>query len=133
MVDHVWFLSGAVRDDDDITADFLKRNLPQFEETCQMLADSMSRKNMAAYLNAKINHDDSWIIRDFTGPSTYFSNDVIHMEPDEVYLDLGSYDGRSPQEFLRLQQGFQKFFPWKSSPTCMKSFWKNGAEMTGFR
>lgn len=116
MVDHVWFLSGAVRDDDDITADFLKRNLPQFEETYQMLADSLSRKNMAAYLNAKINHDDSWIIRDFTGPSTYFSNDVILMDSDEVYLDLGSYDGRSLQEFLRLQQGFQKVLSVEVQP-----------------
>lgn len=107
-VDHVWFLSGAVRDDDDITADFLKENLPQFEEVYQALADPLSRKNMAAYLNAKINYDDSWIIKDFTDPSTYFSNDVIHMEPDEVYLDLGSYDGRSLQEFLRVQQGYQK-------------------------
>lgn len=105
LVDNVWFLSGAVRDDDDITVDFLKENLPQFEASYQALADGLSRKNMAAYLNAKINHDDSWIIKDFQSPSTYFSNDVIHLESVEVYLDLGSYDGKSLEEFLRVQQG----------------------------
>lgn len=104
-VDNVWLLSGAVREDNDITVDFLKENLPQFEATYQALADDLSRKNMAAYLNAKINHDDFWIIKDFQSPSTYFSNDVIHLEPEEVYLDLGSYDGKSLEEFLRVQQG----------------------------
>lgn len=105
LVDNVWFLSGAVRDDDDITADFLKENLLQFETAYLALADNLSRKNMAAYLNAKINHDDSWIIKDFHGPSTYFSNDVLHLESGEVYLDLGSYDGKSLEEFLRVQHG----------------------------
>lgn len=105
LVEHVWFLSGAVRDDDDITADFLKENLSLFEATYHTLADSLSRKNMAAYLNAKINRDDSWIIRDFSLPSTYFSNDVIQLDPNEVYLDLGSYDGKSLGEFLRVHHG----------------------------
>ncbi len=105
LVDNVWFLSGAVRNDDDITADFLKEHLPLFDASYQTLADDLSRKNMAAYLNAKINHDDSWIITEFQHSSTYFSNDVIHLEPQEVYLDLGSYDGKSLSEFLRVHHG----------------------------
>lgn len=116
LVDNVWFLSGAVRDDDDITTDFLKENLPQFETTYQALADDLSRKNMAAYLNAKINHDDSWIIKDFQSPSTYFSNDVIHLKPKEVYLDLGSYDGKSLTEFLQVQQGDAKVIAVEVQP-----------------
>lgn len=116
LVEHVWFLSGAVRDDDDITADFLKENLSEFEEIYQMLADDLSRSNMSAYLNAKINCDDSWIVRDFSSPSTYFCNDVIHLGAKEVYLDLGSYDGRSLQEFLRVQHGFQKVLSVEVQP-----------------
>lgn len=116
LVDYVWFLSGAVRDDDDITAEFLMENLPRFESVYQMLADSLSQNNMAAYLNAKINCDDSWIIKNFTAPSTYFSNDVMHLSSEEIYLDLGSYDGKSLKEFLRVQHGYRKIIAVEVQP-----------------
>ncbi len=101
IITKTWCFTDIVRSDIEISNQFVIANMDQFQKTYDSLADSLSRQNMIAYLNAKLTKDASWILKDFIRTTTYFDNDVIDLLDNEIYLDLGAYDGSSIDEFIK--------------------------------
>lgn len=104
----IWCFVGIARGDIDITEEFVRKNFKKLQITFNAFADELSRKNMVAYLNAKITGDNQYVIDVFDKPGTYFCNDVMKLTDHETYLDLGAYDGKSMAEFIETCPSFKK-------------------------
>ena len=95
----IWCLTSVTRDDISISAEFFEKYCDLFQKTYDSLNDQKSRKNMEAYLNTKITGDNDYILGLFEKTTTYFSVDIMKYDTQEVYLDIGAYDGKSLKEF----------------------------------
>lgn len=107
-IEHIWCLNSAARSDIEITKEFVRENISSFEKAYARLEDELSKRNMVAYLNAKMTKDDACIFSVFTQNSTYFDNDIIKFGKEEVYLDLGAYDGESIRKFMEKCSDFKQ-------------------------
>lgn len=101
-VQKIYCLAAIDRDDTKVSADFVKENINALQQTYDKLADEFSRKNLIAFLNAQLTGDNSYIFEVFDKPSSYFDNDVVNLGDNEIYLDLGAYDGYSAEKFISL-------------------------------
>lgn len=107
-IQKIWSFTDIVREDITITENFVRENSEGFQITFNAFADDLSKRNMIAYLNAKITGDYKYVFDVFDKPSSYFSNDVIKLADNEIYLDLGAYDGKSMAEFIEICPSFKK-------------------------
>ncbi len=61
----------------------------------------------------------------------YFNNDVITLLPDEVYIDVGAYDGDTVQTFVEACRkngiNYSKIHAFEPDPHCYEALLKNTA------
>lgn len=119
-IERVYCLSDVARDDIAITKNFFMEYEEAFHDTYNKLADDLSKKNMAAYLNAKFSKDESIILDVFEAPGTYFENDIMQFTLDEVYLDVGAYDGESIKKFMKKCSDFKQILAVEVMPLAYK-------------
>lgn len=100
-VDSAWALSSVVRSDISIDEKFVWDNIDSMEYTYSKLSDNISREHMVEYLNTQVTENCDWIINKFENECGYFENDIICLGEDEVYIDLGAYNGKSVDDFLQ--------------------------------
>ncbi len=80
----------------------------RYVNLCNNLKDQLSVSNLSAYLNTKITGDVNYIIDAFKEPMTFFDNDVFKVSDEEVYMDIGAYDGDTIKLFLATSQNKYK-------------------------
>ena len=102
QIQKIYYLAAITRDDTNISADFVKENIDALQKTYDKLADELSKKNLIVFLNTQLTGDNSYIFEVFDKASSYFDNDVVTLSNNEVYLDLGAYDGYSAEKFISL-------------------------------
>ncbi len=84
-----------------ISKSFILDHLNDYEYIYNLLEDQLSRDCMSAYLNCKNTEDYTYIIPYAENRASYFDNPFFDISNDEVYLDLGAYDGDSIREFIQ--------------------------------
>ncbi|NVN89003.1 MAG: FkbM family methyltransferase [Desulfuromonadales bacterium] len=61
----------------------------------------------------------------------YFNNDVLTLSPDEVYIDVGAYDGDTVATFVeacsRARVEYRKIHAFEPDPHCYQALLKNTA------
>jgi FkbM family methyltransferase len=61
----------------------------------------------------------------------YFNNDVLNISPDEVYIDVGAYDGDTVYTFVEAckknKVDYTKIHAFEPDPNCYKALLKNTA------
>lgn len=72
----------------------------RFCRLCERLEDKESVENLFAYLNTKMTGDVSYILDVFKNPMSFYHNDIFQMAEDEVFLDIGAYNGDTIRLFL---------------------------------
>lgn len=122
QIENIWCLNSSARDDIEITKEFVCENISLLEEVYATLEDELSKKNMIAYLNAKMIKDDTWIVSEFKETTTYFDNDIVELGPEEVYLDLGAYNGESIKSFIEKCGEFKQILAVEVMPEVYKNF-----------
>lgn len=65
-----------------------------------MLADEESKRVYASILNFKISGNMQYLL-DVVTPKAEIYRKIIHLTPNEVYVDLGAYNGDTIQEVLQ--------------------------------
>jgi FkbM family methyltransferase len=62
----------------------------------------------------------------------YFNNDVISLSPDEVYIDVGAYDGDTVYTFVEAckknRVDYSKIHAFEPDPHCYRALLKNTAD-----
>lgn len=105
FVDNIWCMPHAVREDAMIDETFVRENIEALEECYSLLEDDYSKRAMVSYFNSVLTGDVNFITEVFNGPCTYFSNDLIKINPTDIYLDCGAYHGEIIDEFIDASNG----------------------------
>mgnify|MGYP002551997969 CR=1 FL=1 len=86
------------------TYEYCLEHAAELEEVYGMLADDESRRVYASIINFKISGNIRYLL-DVTTPKTEIYRKIINLTPNEVYVDLGAYNGDTIQEVLQLTRG----------------------------
>lgn len=81
----------------------------EFEKVGSVFADHMSYKNYIAFLKTRVSGNNSYIFEVFKKESNYFNNDIFQVDNNEVFLDIGAYDGDTIRLFLKENSGQYKY------------------------
>lgn len=81
------------------TYDYCLEHADELEQVYGMLADDFSKKVYANIINFRISGDIRYLL-DVTTPKADIYKHIIHLTPNEVYVDLGAYNGDTIEEVL---------------------------------
>ena len=86
------------------TYDYCLEHAAELEAVYGMLADDESRRVYASIINFKISGDIRYLL-DVTTPKAEIYRKIIRLTPNEVYVDLGAYNGDTIAEVLQYTRG----------------------------
>jgi len=87
--------------------EYVKEHLQDFKSMYELLEDEKSRKVYLGVLNYKITHDLKYV-DGITDTVPYFDEELIKLQPDEVFLDCGAFIGDTLLDFVKQTQGEYK-------------------------
>jgi len=87
--------------EETVSLPWLTRHEEELQEVYDRLADDHSRQVFAAALNYKLSGKISYLQKVTTDRRADLQS-LFHFGPEEVYLDLGAYNGDTIDEFLSL-------------------------------
>lgn len=82
------------------TYDYCLEHAEELQTVYDMLADEYSKKVYANIINFKISGKIHYLM-EVTTPKSEIYRKVIHLTPNEVYVDLGAYNGDTIKEVLQ--------------------------------
>ncbi len=85
------------------TKEFLTENINDFNTVYNMLEDDLSRKVLTDTIKNKITGKIKYLLENFTNPQRDLT-DLLKLNKNEDYLDLGGYNGDTVREFLELTE-----------------------------
>ncbi len=86
------------------TYDYCLEHAKEIEEVYDMLADDESRTVYANIINFRISGNIRYLM-DVTTPKADIYRKIIRLTPNEIYVDLGAYNGDTIQEVLQYTRG----------------------------
>jgi FkbM family methyltransferase len=96
----VWYLCGFEICGEKINYHYICEHIHQFEEAYASLTDNFSKKVFINVLNAKISGNFN-LYKEIMSHTEYFDEDVVHLSENEVFLDVGAYQGNAIIEFVK--------------------------------
>lgn len=98
----------VVKTDDQLfDLDYINRHDKEFTEVYEMLSDEWSQKVFLNTLNFKVSGKVSYL-KEITTPVSEVYETIIQPKPNDVYIDLGAYNGDTISEYLRFAKGDAK-------------------------
>ncbi len=85
--------------------EYIRERIEEYERVYNLLEDDLSRNCFIQFLNARISGDYRYVLNAFGKYMNYFNNDLFRVESNEVYIDIGAYDGDSIKLFLKESNG----------------------------
>ena len=110
---------------DSIPSEFIEAHLQEYEASYELFEDDLSRQCFAAYLNSRNNDDCSFILpcceNEYSKSQgigrKYFTNPFFSVGADDVYLDVGAYNGDTVREFVEAAGGkYRKILAMEPEP-----------------
>lgn len=86
----------------------IEKESARFVKLCNHLADEASVKNLIVYLNTAMTGNVEYVLGIFKKSMNCYRNDVYTVGPNDVFLDIGAYDGDSIRLFLQATGGEYK-------------------------
>ncbi|MFA7662847.1 MAG: FkbM family methyltransferase [Patescibacteria group bacterium] len=84
----------------------------------EVWADEASRRECLAQLNLRLGHED---MPPYLQPAEiYFPADLFHLADNEVFADLGAYDGDTFLEFRKRVHGFTAYCGFEPDPATFQ-------------
>ena len=83
----------------------IEQHIQEFESVYEMLEDRKSKRNLLAYLKTRVSGDNRHIVNVFEKETNFFHNDIFCIGNNEVYLDVGAFDGDTIRLFLNENNG----------------------------
>lgn len=91
-------------DDGLFTREYVSRHDAEFDLAYDMLADDHSKKSYLDVLNFKISGRTEYLFGCEKEKSEVYS-DILRLGRDEIFMDLGAYDGDTVREFIEAAGG----------------------------
>lgn len=81
--------------------DSVEKRIDELEKVYDSLEDEVSKRNLLAMLKVHISGDAKHIIEVFEHSNNFYNNDIYNITKDEVFIDVGAYDGDTLRFFLK--------------------------------
>ena len=88
---------------EEISREFYLANKAAFDEVYDNLADELSKKSLAAYIQAKILNTQTPLLSVAVSPQYFFKPSIWKYNDSDVLLDCGAFDGDSILDFVALR------------------------------
>lgn len=86
---------------------FVKDNINEFEKVYNFFKDKLSKETMVKIINFKISGDRKYVDKIYR-KNIYFDKNIIKLNNNEVYMDIGAYTGDSIDRFIIATAGKYK-------------------------
>lgn len=87
----------------------IEQYITEFESVYELLEDDKSKKNLLAFLKTRVSGNNKYIIDIFEKETNFFHNNIFKIGRDEIYLDVGAFDGDTIRLFLKENDGYYKY------------------------
>lgn len=94
-------------DDQLFDLNYINRYDKEFTQVYEMLSDDWSKKVFLDTLNFKVSGKISYL-KEITTPINEVYETIIQPKPNDVYIDLGAYNGDTISEYLQYAKGDMK-------------------------
>lgn len=100
-------------------------NSEKIQTVCDMLADEKSRQTYADVINFKISGKIEYL-NNCTSPKDEIYGEIISLGSDEIFADLGAYNGDTASEFIEACGGnFRHMYAFEPNPKNFRKLKKN--------
>ena len=118
-----------VADDSIFTREFIEEHDEDFDRAFLLLADDESRENYINVLNFKVSGKVEYLLK-AEKEKDFVYEKVLKLSDDEVFVDLGAYDGDTIREFVEACNGnYKKIFAFEADEKNFKKLAANTKEL----
>ncbi len=104
----------SVAEKEAFTREFIELHDSEFDKAYSLLGDEKSRQNFVDILNFKVSGKIEYLFKAETDKS-YVYNEILKINKNEIFVDLGAYDGDTVEEFLNACGGeYEKIFAFEA-------------------
>ncbi len=114
------------------TYEYCVENAEKIQQVYEMLEDEISRKTFADVINFKISGKIDYLDKCTTEKSDVYNN-IIKPTGEEVYIDLGSYNGDTVEEFISYAGSYKKIVAVEPDKRNFKKLCKNTENLENIR
>lgn len=86
----------------------IESNIDKYETVFNYLSDELSKNCLLAFLKTRVSGNNQYIFDVFTKEMNFFNNDIFRVGEEEVYIDVGAFDGDTIRLFLKENKGKYK-------------------------
>ncbi len=114
------------------TYEYCLENAEKIQQVYDMLEDDFSKKVYADVINFKISGKIEYLDRCTTDKKEVY-NSIIRPSEDEVYIDLGAYNGDTVAEFLKYSRGYKNIVAVEPDRRNFRKLSKNTENLENIR
>lgn len=124
----LYFPDVPVVGDGTFTMEYIKENEKEFDFAYSLLADENSRKSFVDVLNFKVSGKTEYLFACQREREEIY-RDYLKLGDDEIFMDLGAYDGDTIREFLTMTNGYRKIYAVEADEKNFKKLTERTAEL----
>lgn len=124
----LYFPDVPVVGDGTFTREYIKENEKEFDFAYSLLADENSRKSFVDVLNFKVSGKTEYLFACQREREEIY-RDYLKLGDDEIFMDLGAYDGDTIREFLTMTNGYRKIYAVEADEKNFKKLTEKTAEL----
>lgn len=114
-----------VADDSIFTREFIEAHDEEFDKAFSLLADDESRENYINILNFKVSGKIEYLLKAEKEKSFVYKN-ILQISDEEIFVDLGAYDGDTIREFIEAGKGkYKRIFAFEADEKNFKKLAAN--------
>ncbi len=98
-----------VYEDTIFNRSFYESNRAAIEEVRELLADEQSKKVYDNIINFKLSGDINLLLSCQTPKKEAYDN-ILKLSKNEIYMDLGAFNGDTIKEFIEATDGYEKIY-----------------------
>ena len=101
--------------------DSYQKNRAYYNEIYKKLSDDLSKKSFEVLLNLRLNFDNSHMTMFDASPANQYFEPFLKLNTEnEVFVDLGGFDGENTEYFVTHYPGYKKVYYFEPEPTIMR-------------
>lgn len=96
--------------DNIFNKEFYSAHISEIEKVKNLFTDDESRRIYSDIINFKLSGNINYLFNAETTEKTEIYKHILHLGNEEIYVDLGAFNGDTIEEFLSFTNGYKKIY-----------------------
>ena len=110
------------------TKEYIEAHNNEFDAAFELLADEESRRNYINILNFKVSGKIEYLFRSEKSKAEIYNN-IFRLNDDEIFVDLGAYNGDTIEEFISAAGNYKKIYAFEADANNFAKLSKSTQEL----